>query len=361
MRREQVAAALRYLQQKADLRRRIESATSLDQPTDQDAADVAVDIAAGFVPGVGQAQAARDFERSRRQGDRLGQVLAGVGMIPVAGGVGKVISKGRKAIDKALETKFQRRVDEEFDTLIDEYNALKDAKGGRVLNTDTARELEPEYLKDRTKSADVHEPASAFVKKLYSKRLAEPTPAGKVPVVVFTAGGTGAGKSSGLKMLELDNPAFAQAELVYDTNMNKFSSAVDKIEQALKAGREVKIIYTYRDPAEALRQGALTRATGQEIDYGSGRTVPLREHGNTHVGSRQVIEQLRQHYKNNPKVEFGAIDNSHGRDNARRAQFEDLPELSDNPELRRKLENELEEAYRAGEISEATYLGFKDY
>ncbi|MBM4220094.1 MAG: hypothetical protein FJ171_10820 [Gammaproteobacteria bacterium] len=124
-------------------------------------------------------------------------------------------------------------MDDEFDTLIDEYNALEDAKGGRVLNTDTARELEPEYLKDRTKSADVHEPASAFIKKLYAKRLAEPTPKGKMPVVVFTAGGTGAGKSSGVDILEMENPAFAQAELVYDTNMNKFSSALDKIDQAL--------------------------------------------------------------------------------------------------------------------------------
>ena len=361
MRREQVAAALRYLQQKADLRRRVESATSLDQPTDQDAADVAVDIAAGFVPGIGQAQAARDFERSRRQGDRLGQLLAGVGMIPVVGGVGKVVGKGAKVIDKALESKFMRRVDEEFDTLIDEYNALDDAKGGRVLNTDTARELEPAYIKDRTKSADVHEPASAFVKKLYAKRLAEPTPAGKFPVVVFTAGGTGAGKSSGLKMLESANPAFGKAELVYDTNMNKFSSATDKIDQALESGREVKILYTYRDPAEALRQGALTRAMNQEAEFGSGRTVPLREHGNTHVGSRQVIEQLREHYKGNPKVDFTAIDNSRGRGNAANVNFEDLPELSDNPELRKRLQNELEEAYRAGEISEATYLGFKDY
>lgn len=361
MRREQVAAALRYLQDKADLRRRFESATSLDQPTDQDAADVAVDIAAGFVPGVGQAQAARDFERSRRQGDRLGQILAGVGMIPVVGGVGKVVAKGKKAIDKALEAKFMRRVDEEFDTLIDEYSALEDAKGGRVLNTDTARELEPAYIKDRTKSADVHEPASSFVKKLYAKRLAEPTPKGKMPMVVFTAGGTGAGKSSGLEHLETQSPMIAKAELVYDTNMNKFSSADTKIKQALESGREVTILFSYRDPAEALRRGALTRATRQEAKHGSGRTVPLAEHGNTHVGSRQVIDQLRKAYRGDNRVKFVAIDNSRGKGNAEIVEFEDLPQLSDNPELRRKLENELEEAYRAGEISESTYLGFKDY
>jgi len=357
VRREQVADALRYLQGKADLRRRFEGAISLDQPTDQDAADVTIDVAAGFVPGIGQAQAMRDFERSRREGNRLGQLLATVGMIPVVGGIGKAA----KAIDKALETKMFQRVDTEYETLKKEYAALKDAKGGRVLNVDTARELSPEYLKDRTKSADVHEPSSTFIKRVYAERLAQPTPSGKAPVVVFTAGGTGAGKSTGLEMLEKVDPNFAKAELVYDTNMNKFESAKTKIDQALESGREVKILYTYRDPAEALRNGALTRATRQEGEHGSGRTVPLQEHGNTHIGSRKVMDELRSAYANNPKVEFSAIDNSRGKDKAVATTFEDLPRLSDNPELRKRLKDELEAAYQAGEISEATYLGFKDY
>ena len=357
MRREQVAAALRYLQEKADLARRLESATSLDQPTDQDAADVALEVAAGFTPGIGQAQALRDFERSRRQGDRLGQILATVGMVPIVGGVGKVA----KAIDKALEAKMFRRVEGEYETLKGEYARLKDAKGGRVLNVDTARELSPEYLKDRTKSADVHEPSSTFIKKVYAERLAQPTPKGKAPVVVFTAGGTGAGKSSGLEMLEKVDPNFAKAELVYDTNMNKFDSAKTKIDQALESGREVKILYTYRDPAEALRQGALTRATRQESEFGTGRTVPLQEHGNTHVGSRKVIDELRAEYADNPKVEFSAIDNSRGKDNPAAVKFEDLPQLSDNAQLRKRLRDELEAAYKAGEISKATYQGFRDY
>jgi len=355
VRREQVAAALKYLQNKADLRRRYESATSLDQPTDQDAGDIALEVAAGFTPGVGQVQAARDFERSRRQGDKLGQLLATVGMVPVIGGVGKAV----KSIDKALEAKMFRRVEQEYDALKNEYAALEDAKGGRVLNVDTARELSPEYLKDRTRAADVHEPSSTFIKRVYAERLAQPTPQGKVPVVVFTAGGTGAGKSTGLNILEAANPAFQKAELVYDTNMNKYSSAKQKIDQALEAGREVKILYTYRDPVEALRNGALTRATGQEVKYGSGRTVPLAEHGNTHVGSRKVIDQLRASYKGNPQVEFAAIDNSRGKGQAIATEFENLPQLSDNPKLRKRLQDELEAALEAGEISEATYRGFK--
>jgi len=102
MRRENVAAALKYLQDKADLRRRYKRLTSLEQPQDADAADVAVDIAAGFTP-LQYPQAARDFERARREGDPLGMGLATLAAIPVVGGVAKVASKARKGVDIAAE------------------------------------------------------------------------------------------------------------------------------------------------------------------------------------------------------------------------------------------------------------------
>src|SRR3546814_15419473 len=41
------------------------------------------------------------------------------------------------------------------DALAREYAAIEDTKGGTVLNTDLARELSPEYLANRTRSADV--------------------------------------------------------------------------------------------------------------------------------------------------------------------------------------------------------------
>ena len=81
MRREQVAAALRYLQDKADLRGRFERATSLD-PQEQDLADIAVETGASLVPGVGPALAARDVERARRANDPTGMAMAAAGAIP---------------------------------------------------------------------------------------------------------------------------------------------------------------------------------------------------------------------------------------------------------------------------------------
>jgi len=96
VRREQVAAALRYLGDKADLKRRYERLTSLDQPQDSDLGDVAIDIAAGFTP-LQYPQAVRDFTRAKRENDPLGMGLATLAAVPVVGGVARVAGKARKA------------------------------------------------------------------------------------------------------------------------------------------------------------------------------------------------------------------------------------------------------------------------
>ncbi len=75
--------------------------TSLDAPASQGIGDTALDIAAGFTP-LQYPQAARDFERSRRMGDKLGMGLATLAAVPVVGGVAKAAGKARKA-DVAAE------------------------------------------------------------------------------------------------------------------------------------------------------------------------------------------------------------------------------------------------------------------
>lgn len=85
------------------LRDRARRFVSLDTPQDVDLGDTAIDIAAGFLPGVGQAQAGRDFERARREGDRLGMGLAAAGMIPVVGGVAGAANRARKGAEAAKD------------------------------------------------------------------------------------------------------------------------------------------------------------------------------------------------------------------------------------------------------------------
>jgi len=79
-----------------ELRRRARNLVSLDTPTDESLDETLTDLALGFVPVVGTAQAGRDFERSRRDNDKLGMGLSAAAGIPVVGGVAKAINTGRK-------------------------------------------------------------------------------------------------------------------------------------------------------------------------------------------------------------------------------------------------------------------------
>jgi len=93
-----IADALRYYGERMGLRKRLESAMSLDQPKDQDVGDIAADIALGFTP-LQYPQAARDFERARRESDPIGMGLASLAAIPVVGGVSKTAGRLRKMED----------------------------------------------------------------------------------------------------------------------------------------------------------------------------------------------------------------------------------------------------------------------
>jgi len=158
-----------------------------------------------------------------------------------------VLGKSTPALDE-IGMRLQTRLENDYPSLVEQYKAIKDSQGGKILNTDIARELSEDYLKNRTLSANVHEPASAFIKRYYSDLLAQP--AQPNASVLFTGGGTGAGKTTSLGET-LPNVA-RQAEIVYDTNMNKLESARKKIDQALEAGRKVDLVYTYRDPFKYL-------------------------------------------------------------------------------------------------------------
>lgn len=245
------------------------------------------------------------------------------------------------------------RLDRDPAQLMREYAALEESKGGLVLNTDTARELSPEYLADRTRSADVHEAASDTVKMIYAAKLAEPTPEGFDNTVLFTAGGTGAGKTTAVNAA---GDAFGKPEIVYDTNMSTLSSAVKKVEQALAAGRNVRIAYVYRDPVEALTNGAIKRAQRQAEEFGTGRTVPLKEHAKTHLGVRPVMEALADRYRDDGRVVIGAIDNSRGKGNSAIVDIDSLPRVEETG-LHERLQAALDQARTAG-LSEDLYRGF---
>jgi hypothetical protein len=261
------------------------------------------------------------------------------------------------ATDAQIRERLQAKIAGDFDAAVREYAARPDAQGGKVLNTDTARELSPDYLADRTRSAAVHEPASQFVKDLYARMLAEPPKEGEIPLVMFTAGGIGAGKSSAVKMLPQVQGLADQAQIIYDTNMNGYASSKQKVEQALAAGKDVVITLVARDPEDALVNGALPRAERQRQEFGTGRTVPIGEHIKTHVGAIDTVKRLAEEYADDPRVAIRVIDNSLGKGKAQERPLTWLADLAYN-DVERRVRAALESQRAAGTISAETYRGF---
>lgn len=257
--------------------------------------------------------------------------------------------------DAAIEAEFRQQLRTDTDAAVDAYSRLPESQGGKVLNTDIARELSPDYAADRTKSAAVHEPASALVKAMFTRKLKEAPEPGEEPLVVFSAGGTGAGKTTSLAANDLG----ARAQIIYDSNMNSLESSVRRIEQALDAGKLVQILYTFRDPVEALTGGALPRAMRQERELGSGRTVPVAEHAKTHIGASRVVRQLAEKYADDPRVNVTVVDNSRGKGNSRTSTLDLVPEVdSAHNELVGKLHEALKQQHEAGKVSESVFRGF---
>jgi hypothetical protein len=255
-------------------------------------------------------------------------------------------------VDRVYETRLARKIDRNIDAAIAEYADVPGSEGGKILNTDLARELSPDYRADRTRSAAVHEPASYLVKQMYERRLAEAPKAGETADVIFSGGGTGAGKTTGLEAAMQSVPELRRAQIIYDTNLNGLKSSVQKIEQALAANRDVQIIYTYRDPVDALVNGALPRAKRM------GRTVPIEEHAKTHVGSLDTLRELQQKYAGNDRVEISVFDNNYGKHGAKRTSVEALPRLEYNAVLG-DLHAALEAQRAAGSVSQQIYAATK--
>ena len=268
---------------------------------------------------------------------------AALGLMP---GVGGTVKVAKSLLPKAR-----------FEKLVDQYSKLKDTQGGRILNTDDARELSDEYRNNRSLSSSVQEFASKFIDQLYDKKLSSSTPQGFDSRVLILGGGGGSGKTSGRKKMgEISD----KSEIIYDTTLSNLETAQSKVEKALEAGRDVVIAYTARDPIEAF-YGVLQRAMKQEKELGSGRTIPLEVFARQHPNARENIEKLAQIYADNPSVKIIGIDNTLGAGNAKVVPVAELPKFDYNG-FEEKVYEILKQERQAGHISESIYTGtLQDY
>lgn len=225
----------------------------------------------------------------------------------------------------------------------DKLKADYRARFGNVVNPDNAKELfrpagyNPEV--NPLSSAHVHEASSELSKMIYRDLLAE-NKGLKNNVVLFTAGGSGVGKTSAIKQL-LD---LNEYPIIVDSNLSNFESAVKKIDEALKSGYKVEIKYVDRNPVLAWNEGVLVRTARGE------RHVPLDNHIALHQNAPEAIQKLNQKYGN--KIDIKIIDNNGLPEEAKYVPIENLAKkVYNKDELRRTLYDETNKAIQQGKIT----------
>ena len=289
------------------------------------------------------------------------------------GKLGIAKAKNLSAEERRVEARFAEYLEANTDEAIARYTK----KYGKEINTDNARELSIDYAPGgpdaedpatrlaRTKwSAAVQEPSSALSKEIYRRTLQKISSPSQRKQVVFTAGGAGVGKTTSIQQIAGLARAVDAAEMIYDTTLSNLRSSLDRVAQAVAAGRMVSIIFVYRDPIDSFVGGVLPRAERM------GRTLPLEVFLDTHIGSAEVLEKIAQAYRGDNRVAIAVIDNSRGRGNAGPSDIGFVKIAAGKyrrQELKAKLSAALEEAYENGKkgerdgISEAVYKAIKGH
>ena len=109
-----------------------------------------------------------------------------------------------------------------------DYAQLPGTDAGHVIDVDMVRELSPQYRADRSQAARIHRAASDLSKELFAQALARPVAQGRDPMVVFTAGGGGSGKSTAIRQL-LDK---GRADVTLDGTLSKLERACQQVQAA---------------------------------------------------------------------------------------------------------------------------------
>ncbi len=274
--------------------------------------------------------------------------------------------------EQKVEARFARYLEDNTEEALARYRKLF----GNESSTDNARELSKDYApggpgatNPKTNVARtiwgraIHEPSTALVKEFFKRELKKPVDPNGLNLVVFTAGGVAAGKSTSLKQFpELIDRA-NRAQVVVDSTLSSMRGANRLIGETLGAGKKLNIFYVHRDPMESFVNGALKRARE------NGRTLPLDYFLNTHMGAPKVLINVAKRFRGDPRVEITVIDGNRGIGNAVIADIKFLERVVqkyNREELRKALFRALEDAHKKGKrgkdggISEIIYRSFND-
>jgi hypothetical protein len=204
--------------------------------------------------------------------------------------------------EQHVRLRFERQVRHRFSRLCTIYQEMKGVEG-RIINTDMAKELCPEYSaspRGRIRySGCAYGPAKEFAEKLFDLWVSHP----QTKYVVFLAGGAGSGKSSAITTGSQNSTLFEREYLIVDGTLSSFDVAVRQIQRSLSENKVVLVSYVYCPLGNALNW-AIRRALER------GRTVSLHAFAGTHIASQRTVLRVFERYRVDSRVVIRVIDNS---------------------------------------------------
>jgi hypothetical protein len=248
---------------------------------------------------------------------------------------------------QAVEASAVERVELELDGLIEQYRE----RFGVVVGTDLARELFPDYtasLQSRLRFALAVQRSAAYIAdEVYKHIISGPV----LGDALFTAGGTGAGKTTAIRTSSQTSGLISEAAVVYDSNFNSLSSAKAKVTLALDAGLRVIVIFVHRHPVEAYLEGVLPRSLVE------GRTVSIEGHLRMHRDALKTFLRCQRFFAESPRAAFLVLNNTGHEAEAFPSDIAYLKSVQyPQEELFNAIKEGLDHAYRQGKISEALYV-----
>ena len=201
-----------------------------------------------------------------------------------------------------VEARFAAQIQGRLDETIAEYLA----RFGTVIDTDRARELCADYSATkatRTRfSRAVYNPAKALADEIYRREIRRTAPL-KRRRILFTSGGTGAGKSTALDWLAETTSPDDESNFLVDGTLSDHAAARAKIRRALALGYNVTILHVHREFREAVR-GVVKRTVED------GRAVTLDNIAATHLRSKETLFKLKEEF--GERINLRVVENAGG-------------------------------------------------
>jgi len=232
-------------------------------------------------------------------------------------------SPGLNEHERSIEDGFYEQILKDTPKLIAEYKATF----GNKIDPDLVKKLDPSFAKDPSLAAAVHEPSSYLSKVIWKDALEQKAKNNDTSATMFTAGGSGSGKSESEKMAK-DMLGLEEDCLTFDSVLGNFKSSTDKIDQTLQITKGgVDIVYTNASLDLAVL-----------LNLKRPRTVRLDTQLDAHIKASENIKKIAEHYKGDKRVNITIVNNNTGDPPyLTEGKIDQVPDYTDRAAMRERM------------------------